>query len=563
MLEELYLENYVLFEQASLRFSRGFNIISGETGAGKSLLAGAIGLALGERAAAEVIRSGTDKAVISAVFSLPDNFDKRVLAETGIEPDGEGKLVFERVLRRDGPSRLSVNGRPATAAAARELSVHLLDIAAQNEYTRLVESSYQRELLDKYGKLEKPAEEFAIIFRQALSLHNRLQAGDAEKARVRRRLEEVRYELDLIAQADYVPEEDDKLEHRISALTHAEALQALATKGEGVLYENEGAVQDVLGSLLREAEDMAEYSPALKEVAENLAEAIDRVEEAVRGFREVGESVEAAGDELESLIERAEMLKKLARRLDCEISSLPEKEKALREEEENLSGWEADTASVKRELLSALARAAMAGAKLLEARKKTGKKLAKDVNAALADLGMEQAGFAVEFAPLWKQGDEPEALVTKANAGGLEEVRFLIAPNPGEAASTLAETASGGETSRTMLAIKSALSAAHCPPVLFFDEVDAGIGGRLGDNVGEKMKALSASRQVISITHLPQIAAKADTHLKVAKKVSKGRTLALVEELQGEARVEEIAQMIRGEAATATTRQQAREMLET
>ncbi|MBN2712932.1 MAG: DNA repair protein RecN [Planctomycetes bacterium] len=562
MLQELYLENYVLFEKASLDFSSGLNAISGETGAGKSLIAGAISLALGERAKADVIRSGADSAVVSAVFHLDGKTTKSFINETGLEPDDNGNLLFERTIRREGGSKLSINGRPASAASARSAAEHILDIAAQNEHTRITEPAYQQELLDKFGKLEKDVAEYGEAFAKAASLLRRLEAGDSEKERVRRRIEQINDDLELIAQAGYDSESDPYLEDRIRTLSHSEAISAICQKGVDSLYEGEDSIQDALSSLIRETESMTDNCPALKEALECLNEAAAGIDEAVRSYRETESSIDCSPGELESTIERAEMLKKIARRLGCDIAELPEKQDNLSRELDELSGWETDTDEVKEQLNKLLKNVRELGLSLRAKREKVGKKLAKSVAAELNDLEMEQAGFYVELRPLWAEGKDKIGILKSANAGGLDEVEFMLTPNPGEAPSSLSASASGGEASRAMLAVKSALSATHFPPVLFFDEIDAGIGGRLGDTIGAKLSDLAKDRQVIAITHLPQLAAHAKTHLKVSKKVDGKRTTATIESIDGEARVEEIAQMIRGKASTATTMAQAREMLD-
>lgn len=604
MLEELHLRDLVIFDRCSLPFAPGLNVISGETGAGKSLLASAISLALGARASAELIRSGCESAAVRAVFGRPD--DPRVAAilrDNGLDDAEAETLVFARQLRAGQPSRLSLNGAPVSAALARQVTDFLFDMAAQNEHTRLTDPAYQRELLDSFGGVD-PAP-YREKFLAAAAILQRLEAGDAQKEKVKLELERVRYKLQKIDEFAFDPESDLTLENRIAALAHEEQIRAVAAAGAELLAESEDSLSERLGAFLKQCAPLAEFSRPVAAAAESLDAALASIDDAARELQAAQEGDGAEGD-VDALVARSEALKNLLRLVDCPdgAAGLPGAAAALRAREAELASWEVDDAELRAQMGRLCAEAAALGRELHAARLKAAEKLCQRVNKELRDLEMPQANFSVRFVPLWagaaaapaapitpittgapgktakteKAGKaekpraravaapaplpgDPADLLRQANSGGLYEVGFLIAPNPGEAASTLAETASGGEASRAMLAIKSALAAAHDAQTLFFDEIDSGVGGRLGDVLGRKLRELARDRQVIVITHLPQIAAYADRHLKVAKSAAKGRTTARIEELSGEARVEEIAQMINGSAATAVTRAQAEEML--
>ena len=608
MLEELHLRDLVIFDRCSLPFAPGLNVISGETGAGKSLLASAISLALGARASAELIRSGCESAAVRAVFGRPD--DPRVAAilrDNGLDDAEAETLVFARQLRAGQPSRLSLNGAPVSAALARQVTDFLFDMAAQNEHTRLTDPAYQRELLDSCGGVD-PAP-YREKFLAAAAILQRLEAGDAQKEKVKLELERVRYKLQKIDEFAFDPESDLTLENRIVALAHEEQIRAVAAAGAELLAEGEDSLSERLGAFLKQCAPLAEFSRPVAAAAESLDAALASIDDAARELQAAQEGDGAEGD-VDALVARSEALKNLLRLVDCPdgAAGLPGAAAALRAREAELASWEVDDAELRAQMGRLCAEAAALGRELHAARLKAAEQLCQRVNKELRDLEMPQANFSVRFTPLWAGAEaapittaapitpaapgktakaakpekaakaekpraravaaapaplpgDPADLLRQANSGGLYEVGFLIAPNPGEAASTLAETASGGEASRAMLAIKSALAAAHDAQTLFFDEIDSGVGGRLGDVLGRKLRELARDRQVIVITHLPQIAAYADRHLKVAKSAAKGRTTARIEELSGEARVEEIAQMINGSAATAVTRAQAEEML--
>ena len=596
MLEEISLQNLVIFDRCSLPFAPGLNVISGETGAGKSLLASAISLALGARASNELIRGGCVSAAVRAVFSRPG--DPRVtdiLNDNGFAGDDGDSLIFERLLRAAQSSRLSLNGIPVSAALTRQVTDYLFDMAAQNEHTRLTDTGYQRELLDSFGHLDPGP--YREKYAAAAAVLQRIEAGDAQKEKVKMELERLRYKLQKIDEFAFDPETDPVLEDRIAALAHDEQIRAAAAAGAEEIYEKEDSLTERLGAVLKRCEPLAGFSKPVAEAVEMLNSAMENLDGAARALQDAqgGDGGEA---DIDALVERSEALKALLRLLECRegAAALPEAAEKLRAREAELANWETDDATLRADLERLCREAAALGRELHAARLRTAEKLCARVNKELRDLEMPQANFSVRFTPLWAGAEPPAAeipadgaradgkkapgkknaaraetpgfpgdpadFVRQATAGGLYEINFLIAPNPGEAASTLAETASGGEASRTMLAIKSALAEAHNAQTLFFDEIDSGVGGRLGDVLGRKLRELARARQVIVITHLPQIAAYADRHLKVAKSAAGGRTAARVEELSGDARVEEIAQMINGSAATEITRAQAREMLD-
>ncbi|MDR0868412.1 MAG: AAA family ATPase [Planctomycetota bacterium] len=554
MLEELYLQNFVIFSRGTLPFGAGLNVISGETGAGKSLLADALALALGARADAALIRSGCDRAVVKAVFSAPSSIIERLNA-LGVEIEDE-TLLFERHLRSGAAARMLLGGAPVSVAVAREIADRLLDLAAQNEHTRLYAENYQRELLDRFGKIDLSS--YREIFQPAAALAKRIAAGDQDKMERQRERERVRYWLDKIAAFNFQPD-DCLLAERIAALTHREQIAAAAATGVAALSDNENSVAAQIAGLIRQLSAAAAHSADLAAAKESLTTAQDALNAATRQLQNI-ELSEAA--DLDALIARDEELKTLLRALDCpNVAALPAVESEWQRRERELADDEFDAAAARQEFDRLWRELLTRGQEIRRRRIAAGEKLAAKVNRELRALEMPQAKFSVAARPFAEIEGEPTARMATVSASGLDAVAFMIAPNIGEPARALAQTASGGEAARTMLAIKTALAETQTAETLFFDEIDSGVGGRLGDVLGKKLRELAKSRQVIVITHLPQIAAYARRHLRVVKESERGQTMTRVEEMTGEARVEEIAQMINGAAATATTREQAREML--
>ncbi len=556
VLRRLELENFLLFEKTVFEFADGLNAVSGETGAGKSLVARALGLALGGRGGQDVIRSGTNETRIRAVFEAdgiwPD--EARKLAGS------DGMVTVDRTVRREGGGGVTVNGKSVTAQTLRQALAPLVDFAAQNEHMRLADPAHQLELLDAYGKLAQLAGQYREKYQAALSLHKRLKAGREERELVRIRLERAKEELDAIRKVSFDPASDLDLEAEIKEMSHAAAIVQAAAEAAERLQGGEPSVIDALASAWKAMERMAEVSPRLREAGEDLSAALEAAESALAKLGDIPDDIEADPERLDALIGRSEKLKALAKRFECEIKDLTSVAERLAREIEDLSGWDAGEEETRTKLAKLMPGVIEAGGRLGAARRDQAKRLAKSVNRELAGLGMPEAGFSVVFEPVWEEGMPADRLF-EAGASGLDEVNFFLSPNPGEAASAVSGGVSGGEASRAVLAIKAALSEVYRPDLMFLDEVDAGVGARLGSELGTKLRDMAATRQVIVITHLPQIAAYAGAHLKVAKRVSGGRTQAWVESLIGDKRVGEVASMIHGSSAGVVTLEQAREML--
>ena len=555
MLASLSLENFLLFENVSFAFAPGLNAVSGETGAGKSLVARALGLALGGRGGQDVIRSGCDEAVVVAVFTPGGTAP----AETAAMADAEGRITVRRTIRRDGGG-ITVNGRSATGQAVRQQLAPLVDFAAQNEHMRLADATYQLELLDAFGRLDAEVAKYQDAFRAADSLARRLKAGRQERELVRLRLERAREELAELERADYDSRADGRLEEEIREMSNAAGIVRAAGEAAARLEAGEPGALESLGAAWKTLEKMAEVSPRLAEAASDLEQALEKAEAALARLSDMAQEMDADPERLDAMIGRSEKLKALAKRFDCPVDGLPPVRERLAREIEDLSGWDAGEEETRARLAEALPAVATTGLTLGRKRRDAARRLAKSVNRELAGLGMEQAGFSVDFEPLWSEG-MPLEQVLDAGPAGLDGVNFFLSPNPGEAPSPVAGAVSGGEASRAVLALKSALSDVYRPDLMFLDEVDAGVGARLGRELGVKLGEMADTRQVIVITHLPQIAASAMRHLKVAKQVKKGRTTARVVVLDDEERIREVASMIHGSSAGEVTLRQAREML--
>ncbi len=511
-------------------------------------------MALGGRGGQDIIRSDCPEAKVRAEFRLAADCPACQAFDAA-----DGILVVERVIRHGGGS-LSVNGKAVTAQAVRQSLAPLVDFAAQNEHMRLAETSHQRELLDAYGKLEGKLVRYQERFREAEGLRQRLRAGREERELVRIRLERAKGDLDDLLKIEFAPATDLQLEDDIREMSHAAAVVQAAAEATARMEEGEPSVLDNLAAAWRGLEKMLAVSPRLAQASQLLGEALEKTEAALAILGDIPGDVEASPDRLDAMIARSEKLKTMARRFSCRIEDLDAVKEKLQQDIAEWSEWDVGEEETRKKLHAVLPSVIKAGKELGKSRREAAAHLAKAVNKELAGLGMEQAGFEVAFEPLWSDGMEPEE-VLDAGAFGLDEINFFISPNPGEPASAIAGAASGGESSRAVLALKAALSEVYSPDLMFLDEIDSGVGARLGRELGVKLQTLAERRQVVVITHLPQIAAAAGNHLFVAKKVKNGRTTATVNRLTGDDRVKEIASMIHGSAAGELTRKQAKEML--
>ena len=601
MLAELRIRDFAIIDELQLTFAPGFSALTGETGAGKSIIIDAVELVLGGRADATGVRAGADRAIIEAVFRLGPGQRAAidaVLGREGLEGDDPDLLLLGREVRLGGRNICRVNGRAVTLAFLRQVAEGLVDIHGQSEHLSLLRVREHVNLLDRYAELWP-------LRTQVAELVGRVRAVRRELADLVLRERELAHRADLLQfqigeiQAALLQsgEEEGLLEERLR-LTHAEQLTALAGEALRALEEGEGeavAALDLLGAALRSLEGLARVDPALEPQLRAAESVSYQVEELARELREYQERVEYNPQRLQEVEERLALIRRLERKYGPTIPDvLAYAEKAARELA-RLTHSEERTAELEAEEERLLAKLGELALELSLRRREAAERLAVGIEEELHDLRMEGARFGVDFQ--WREDSEgvplsqpvssfkfqvsgsgveqletlnlkPETLPRVAfDASGIDRVEFLVSPNPGEPLKPLVKIASGGETSRLMLALKTVLSHADETPTLIFDEIDQGIGGRVGAKVGEKLWGLAVGtgrgglrHQVLCVTHLPQLAGFGDVHFRVEKVVEGERTVTRVRPLQGGGRVEELAQML-GASGEATYRS-AEEILE-
>ncbi|MBN1824566.1 MAG: DNA repair protein RecN [Endomicrobiales bacterium] len=551
MLLNLQIKNYALIDDLRLEFASGFNIFSGETGAGKSIIIESLGLILGDRASAQLIKKDSTRCFITAEFDASGNRELENLIDSSGLSAEEGSLIIRREIDASGKSRAFVNDTPVGLGLLAEIGTLLINVHGQNEHQRIIQSSHQRNLLDVFAGLEETAEKVGGAYRAYSELAAQLeskQLSEQEKARL---IDLYSFQVKEIDEARLAPGEEEEIEARLPQLKNADKLKTLADDAYQILYGGDDSVTERLGKAQKAVENITSVCGGLSEEAENLKSAYYQAEEAARQIEKFSDSLRADPDELNKLLERLELIGRLRKKYGKDVSEI------LRYREDALKELDAlQNADENRQELEK--RAKKAGQELLKlceglssARKKAAQKLSGLVENEIRELGMKKARVTVSVEKL----DNPES-------HGQDRVEFLFSANPGEEPKPVKNVASGGEMSRLMLALKTVLVKEDPVPVLVFDEIDSGIGGPMGQTVGKKLKNLSLRRQVVCITHLPQIAAFSDRHFMVEKTVKSNKTCVQVKLLSQAEHAEEIARMLSGEKVTISARQHAKELIE-
>jgi len=550
MLKELQIRNFALIDELELGFEPGLNVITGETGAGKTILMAALELAVGGKASAEVIRTGEEEATIEAVFEVAGETAHARLADSGFEAPGR-ELLVRRALARSSRNRIHLNGTLATLAVLEAIGDSLIRVYGQHEHHTLRQSETHLGLLDAFADHADLLEGMRKRFAAHHDLAERLRRVLAGKETARARAEMLRFQLKEIGDAALTPGEEEELRQERQVLSAAEKLAEAARFGEHALYAGESAAASTVRKLSARLGELVDTDPRLGEIAKLVDEAYTLVEEAGWRLREYAEKLVFDPERLEEVDNRLVDLAKLKRKYGDSVDAiLALRESALRELAD-LDLGEEGQAALEAEAAAAEKAAREAAATLSKSRRTAAKRLEGRVRGELGELGMKDARFEARFA------DE-----TTLSVAGFDAVEFYFSANAGEEPRALARIASGGELSRIMLALKTLATTDAPGKTLIFDEVDAGIGGAVADVVGARLRLLGERFQVLCITHLPQIAAYGSTHYRIEKSIRGGRTSTTVARIDGPERETEIARMMGGAAVTASVLAGAREMIQ-
>ena len=553
MLSLLHIENIAIIQSADITFDPGFNVLTGETGAGKSIVIDAISAVLGERTSRELIRTGAKSALVTAVFTgaLPE----RWLEENGFPQAGE-ELMLQRELHGDGRNVCRVNGRPMTVAQLRQLGRQLLNIHGQHDGQQLLDPECHLGYLDRFGKTEPLLEQYRQAYGEVAALRRQISALEMDEAERSRRVDTLEYQIRELERAELKPGEDEELDARKTMLRSAGKLMEAIQEAQFALLggEDSRGACDLIAEAEGAVRSVARLGPQLGELGEQLTAlrlAADDVSETVRDF---GEEFDFSPEELDRLESRLDVIYRLKKKYGPTVEEMLSYLDRCREELSQIQDADDTILHLEAELGKAREKARALGEELSRARREAAAALQVRIQEELRQLDMPKVRFETEFQPCQAQDGMDET--------GMDQVQFLMSANLGEALKPIQKVASGGELARIMLALKNVLAQDDGIGSLIFDEVDTGVSGRAAQKVAEKMADVAGSKQVLCVTHLPQIAAMADTHFSVEKGERDGRTYTRVERLDQQGREEELARLIGGTAVTPALMKSARELLQ-
>ncbi len=559
MLVELTVRHLAIIDDLTLGLGPGLNVLTGETGAGKSILVGALNLAIGARASADAIRHGETSAEVEAIFDLSDTPILRAdLESQGLAEDG--RLIIRRVISANGPNRVFLGGRAATLAQLAAIGDALVAISGQHDSKGLLAPETHMAILDEFAADPRARERVAEGYRALVAARERLESLRERERQATARADYLRFVIREIEGANFERGEDERLRDRRRVLVSAEKLGAAARAVLADCWERETSIADRAGRLQRQVEDALAIDAAFEPMAQALATLTASAEDAGRAAQGYLESLELEPGELERIDERLDAVRTFSKKFGGSLDTVLDALEHSRRELAEISSLDAAIATAETEMREVEETLATSADRLGEVRRVAATKLSRRVQAELADLGMKGAKFETRFEPV-PAGAGIEIDGRRIDENGAERSEFFLSANPGETPRALARVASGGELSRILLAIKNSLAAADGVPCQVFDEVDAGFGGAQAEIVGRKLAAVARDHQVLCITHLPQIAGFADRHVVVKKETRKGRTITTTREVAGEEREREIARMLAGLDVTDAALAAAREMI--
>jgi DNA repair protein RecN (Recombination protein N) len=550
MLTTLRIKNLALVSDLTLELQPGCNVITGETGAGKSIIIGALNLVLGERADRTLIRSGEDSCSVEAVFDVKKLRAplKNFLEENGLEPCEENQLVLKRTFTSAGTNRQFINGSATTLATLGSIGEWLVDMHGPHDHQSLLHAAKQLAILDAFGGLEKERESFGELVRRRSVLAEEKSALIVDEKTYTQQLDLLRFQVQEISAARLQPGEEKSVEEEFTRSSNAAKLLQLSQAALDALSENENSLLTQSGVIGRVLSELHRVDVGAANLVELHAQAGEALRELQTDLSRYADKVDVDPARLAEVEERLNLIHSLKRKYGASLAEVIAFGDDAKQKLSALESRDAELIRLNAALEKLAAEISSAGKKLSAARKKIIPSLAKAVSKQLEDLGFKQSKFDVEQKTEFSiQNSESKT----PNASGLDEIEFQFAPNPGELAKPLRAIASSGEMARVMLALKTVLAAEDEIPVLVFDEVDANVGGETANAVGEKMKQIAAKRQVLCITHLPQVAAPADAHFVVTKEVKNGRTISAIELLGKKERVTELARMLGGQSEAA------------
>jgi DNA repair protein RecN (Recombination protein N) len=563
MLAELKIKDLAIVDEIDIVFSRGLNVLTGETGAGKSIIINSVNMLLGDRTFDGLIRTGAEAATAEALFDISDHAEiEEKLRAIGV--DDAKELLIKRMVASSGRSRVFVNGTLSTLALISRIGEILLSIYGQHEHQNLQRAERHLDILDEYGGLNVFRTQYEESFHEMDGLIRELQSlREAEDQLIKDR-ELMRFQSQEIAAAQLKENEEETLQEQRRILSNAEKLFERADAAETILYSGESSISEKLHTVLQNVQEIARIDPSIDSLAKTLESSIYQLEEVAYSLRDYRGKIEYDPDGLEAVEHRLDELQRLKKKYGPTIQDILQFKERVDDQLERLDSRDERIKTLEERLVKTQQKTIELGRTLSQKRKGAATAFERVMEEELGSLGMANTVFEVRFDVNRSVSREKWIDVVNVSLGprGMDTAEFYISPNVGEEPRPLSRIASGGELSRIMLAIKRIIASAEPGQTLIFDEVDAGIGGAVAEVVGKKLKDLSSYHQVVCVTHLPQIACFADVHHRVTKSIRQNRTRALVEELDSQERIDEIARMLGGLRITEKTRAHATEMIE-
>ncbi len=548
MLTALSVKNYALIENITINFKEGLTVITGETGAGKSIIMDSIDLLLGARASTSIIRTGATFCSVVAEFDISKNFNvKKMLTDLSIDVSDE--IIIRRQIDVAGKNKAFINDVSVSVNTLSNIGKYLVDFYAQHKSNMLFEQSYQRQIVDEMANNNSLLEELSEKYDKFEELKK--QKEEIEKANTDRErlLDLYKYQINEINKANLNSDEEGQIDQELPKLKNAEKIKNVTNEMLSILYKQDHSVTDNLSIINKQISLLEKYGVNVESISENISSAISEIDDAYKEIEDLSNNLDASPEKLDSMQERQQLIKKLKSKYGKDIEELIDYGKELEEKVKNLENYEINIDKIQNEIEAVLKEIIKICTQISDKRKKTAKKTSKEIVSELSDLNMKNSQFEIEI----KEGD--------ISRTGFDDLEFMFSANKGEQLYPLADVASGGEISRVLLALSTVISNSYNVDTIVFDEIDTGTSGKTGEKIGKKLKSLSKQRQIISISHLAQIASFADNHIKIYKEAENGRNITKAKDLNDKERVEEIAKIISGEKVTEHAIKHAEELL--
>ncbi len=564
MLSLLKIKNIALIDEIQLEFAKGLNLLTGETGSGKSIIVDSLGALTGERVSNDLIKEGAGGAQIEGLFSVRSNADlHQLFFEGGIEADDakDTEVIVRRELAATGRNRIFVNNQSVTQNFLKKIGAFLVDIHGQGEQATLFNPATHLEMLDQYANSQSLRADISEKYRELARIQKEIENLREDEARKFQLLDILQFQVEEIKKVNLQPEEDGALEEEKRRLNNVEKLSTLSDESYLLLYENEEATTSTLEKVVKRITELAEYESSFREYGESLQTAQAVLEDLAISVRDFSNRLEFSPERLEEIENRLAEISRLKRKYggttETVLAHFKESEERLR----NIETAELREAELRKELKKAREEYIKIAAELHEKRTKAARKFEREIEANLKAVALEKARFEVRIQTPTAEELQNETFVKSLTAKGFDQIEFYFSANVGESVKPIARVASGGEASRLMLILKTTAKLSEHEKAMVFDEIDAGIGGRVAESVGLKLKELAKTQQVLCVTHQPQVASLADQHFLVEKETLKNRTEIRVRQLNKSEKVEEIARMLTGKEITETARRHANEMI--